>query len=131
MMSAAMANERLITLAPYVSEGLWVFDDDSVGLLQEPFVAGIDRILDDMTAHIEGAVNGFLLEILASPLDGAQAQLVLIETDAEQWSHYALAGTDRTGALCPALFLYYDEAPRNLWLRASTLSEMPAEASGL
>jgi hypothetical protein len=30
-------------LIPYKYEGLWVFDDPSVGLLREPFVCGIDE----------------------------------------------------------------------------------------
>ena len=30
---------------PYRPEGLWVFDDETVGLRQEPFVAGADGIL--------------------------------------------------------------------------------------
>jgi len=30
---------------PYRREGLWVFDDETVGLRQEPFVAGADGIL--------------------------------------------------------------------------------------
>ena len=30
----------VIAIHPYKSGGLWVFDDDSVGLRQEPFIAG-------------------------------------------------------------------------------------------
>ena len=30
---------------PYRHEGLWVFDDEAMGLWQEPFVAGADAIL--------------------------------------------------------------------------------------
>ena len=30
---------------PYRHEGLWVFDDEAVGLRQEPFVSGADGIL--------------------------------------------------------------------------------------
>ena len=31
-------------IAPYKLHGVWVFDDPRVGLVQEPFVAGADKI---------------------------------------------------------------------------------------
>ena len=31
---------------PYKHKGLWVFDDERVGLVQEPFVAGADVLID-------------------------------------------------------------------------------------
>jgi hypothetical protein len=33
-------------------EGLWVFDDAAVGLSKEPFIAGIDSLIDKATANI-------------------------------------------------------------------------------
>jgi hypothetical protein len=33
-------------IAPYKHQGMWVFDDPRVGLVQEPFVAGADTIID-------------------------------------------------------------------------------------
>lgn len=30
----------MLTIFPYRHDGLWVFDDNSVGLRQEPFVSG-------------------------------------------------------------------------------------------
>jgi hypothetical protein len=33
---------------PYKHDGLWVFDDERAGLIQEPFVAGADRIIEQM-----------------------------------------------------------------------------------
>ena len=35
----------ICAIYPYRHEDLWVFDDEAVGLLQEPFVSGADRIL--------------------------------------------------------------------------------------
>jgi len=37
---------------PFRHEGLWVFDDEAVGLPQEPFVSGADGILDRLAAGI-------------------------------------------------------------------------------
>jgi hypothetical protein len=33
-------------IAPYKHQGMWVFDDPRVGLVQEPFVAGADTVID-------------------------------------------------------------------------------------
>jgi hypothetical protein len=33
-------------ISPYKHIGMWVFDDARVGLMQEPFVAGADTLID-------------------------------------------------------------------------------------
>jgi len=42
----------LFVIAPYDYEGLWVFDDERVGLEQEPFVSGADTMIDALVAGI-------------------------------------------------------------------------------
>ncbi len=39
-------------IAPYKYEGMWVFDDSAVGLTREPFIAGIDEMIDQLVASI-------------------------------------------------------------------------------
>jgi hypothetical protein len=46
-------------IAPYKYEGMWVFDDPRVGLSREPFVAGIDTMIDRLVASIPRAEKGF------------------------------------------------------------------------
>src|SRR5687767_4278680 len=48
-------------IAPYKYEGMWVFDDPAVGLSREPFVAGIDTMIDRLVASIPNAEKGFRL----------------------------------------------------------------------
>ncbi len=45
----------LMVIAPYKYEGMWVFDDSAVGLYREPFVAGIDTMIDRLVADIPNA----------------------------------------------------------------------------
>jgi hypothetical protein len=45
----------LFVIAPYKYEGLWVFDDPAVGLSKEPFIAGIDTMIDKVVADIPRA----------------------------------------------------------------------------
>ena len=53
-------------IAPYKHHGMWVFDDPRVGLVQEPFVAGADTMMDCLVADIPGAARGFTLIFSAS-----------------------------------------------------------------
>jgi len=38
---------------PYKYEGLWVFDDEKVELIQEPFVSGADIIIETVVQTIQ------------------------------------------------------------------------------
>ena len=48
-------------ISPYKHNGMWVFDDPRVDLLQEPFVAGADTWIDRVVADIPDADRGFIL----------------------------------------------------------------------
>ena len=48
-------------IAPYKYLGMWVFDDPRLGLVQEPFVAGADTMIDRVTENIPEAEKGFLM----------------------------------------------------------------------
>jgi len=43
----------LRVIAPYWFEGTWVFDDDTVGLVREPFVEGVPEMIDELVAGVE------------------------------------------------------------------------------
>ncbi len=38
----------LMVIAPYWYQGTWVFDDESVGLVREPFVSGVPEMIDEL-----------------------------------------------------------------------------------
>ena len=48
-------------LFPYKYEGMWVFDDPAAGLVREPFVCGIDEMIESTVAAITNAEKGFRL----------------------------------------------------------------------
>ena len=104
-------------IAPYKYEGTWVFDDLAVGLTREPFVAGIDTMIDRAVADIPHAERGFRLLFSAAPFPGYTVKL--------QWRREEFGGNwyyarqfDMEGWLCPALFNYFDKAPAELYCRA-------------
>ena len=108
----------ILTIAPYRFAGAWVFDDDSVGLVREPFVAGADHIIDLLTAHIPDAEQGFRLTFSAQPFPGHQARLVLGRPESSgNWYSWPERGVE--GWLCPALFKYFETAPKEIYAQAS------------
>ena len=99
---------------PYKHEGLWVFDDEAVGLVKEPFVAGADRVIDLMVADIPAAEDGFTLLFSDRPFPGHQASFQRRREEFGGWWYYT-ADFDMEGWLCPALFKYFDAAPETLY----------------
>jgi hypothetical protein len=109
----------LFTIAPYRFQGTWVFDDERVGLIREPFVAGADIILDLLTAEIPDAAKGFRLTFSAQPFPGYQVRFVRgREEYAGNW--YSWPERNIEGWLCPALFKYFPSAPPELYAQASS-----------
>jgi hypothetical protein len=107
----------LMVISPYKHHGMWVFDDPSVGLDKEPFIAGIDTMIDKMTADIPHAENGFRAVFSAAPFPGFTEKLEWRRLESGgNWyysDHYKMEGW-----LCPALFKYFPSAPREIYVRA-------------
>jgi hypothetical protein len=106
----------LSVIAPYRYEGMWVFDDPRVGLIQEPFVAGADTIIDAMVAGIPDAAKGFRLLFAAEAFPGYQHKLEWVRPEMSG-NVYRWVGSGMEGWLCPALFKYFTEAPREIYLK--------------
>ena len=109
-------------LYPYRHEGLWVFDDPDAGLRREPFVFGIDKMIDRFVEGIPGAKRGFRLLFSSTPFPGYTIKL--------EWRRPEYGGNwywcqqlQMEGWLCPALFKYFSEAPPELYARAEPKTE--------
>ena len=111
-------------IAPYKHLGLWVFDDPRVGLVQEPFVAGADLMIDRIVATMVDAERGFALTFSARPFPGHHYRLEWRRTESDGNWYYAPA-LDMEGWLCPALLRYFAEPPREIYIRVGTLPAPP------
>jgi hypothetical protein len=115
---------QINVIAPYWFDSVdtWVFDDERVGLLQEPFVSGADEFLSYLVTEIPDARNGFRLLFSVAPFPGYQRKLIW---DREEMSGnwYRSDNPPMEGWLCPALFRYFDEAPAELYVKAEPLSK--------
>jgi hypothetical protein len=108
----------LFAIAPYKFEGFWVFDDSSVGLCREPFVSGADDIIDILTENIPGAANGFKLVFSQQPFPGYTARFEWTRSEhGGNW--YSWPERKIEGWLCPALFKYFETAPKEIYVKAS------------
>jgi hypothetical protein len=108
-------------IVPYRYEGMWVFDDARVGLDKEPFVSGADTMIDVLVANIPNAQKGFRLLFSASPFPGYTVKL---EWAREEYggNWYSSPEFKMEGWLCPALFKYFDKAPKEIFVKAEPIA---------
>jgi hypothetical protein len=114
----------IFVIKTYKWNGMWVFDDDRVGLDKEPFVAGADTMIDTAVElkGISNADDGFLMVFSAGPFPDADFDLEwLRDEDGGNVckARFEVDGKmqEMEGWLCPALNLYYPEAPKKLWVQ--------------
>lgn len=103
-------------IAPYKYLGMWVFDDPKVGLEQEPFVSGADTMIDRVVADIPHADEGFVMLFSETAFPGHQIALEWRRAESGGNWYYS-PQLDMEGWLCPALFKYFSEAPKELYVQ--------------
>jgi hypothetical protein len=103
-------------LMPYKHYGSWVFDDAEAGLCKEPFVAGIDTMIDALVKDIPDADKGFKLTFSATAFPGHSVKLEWRRTEAGGNWYYS-PDLKIEGWLCPALYKYFEQAPKELFGR--------------
>ena len=101
---------------PFVVNGQWVFDDDAAGLRQEPLILGIDLMIEKATAAIPDARKGFKLFFSPTPFPGYTVKLQWRRTEfGGHW--YWCEQYQLEGWLCPALFRYFDQPPKEIYAK--------------
>ena len=113
-----MSQNSITVIKPYKWEGLWVFDDDRVELVKEPFVGGADTLIDLAVEQkgITNAKEGFLLLFSATRFPGADLELEWVREELDG-NVYLWREQNQEGWLCPALLKYFDAAPKNLFVQ--------------
>lgn len=101
---------------PFVVNGQWVFDDEAAGLRQEPLILGIDLMIEKATAAIPDARKGIRLFFSPSPFPGYTMKLQWRRTEfGGHW--YWCEQYQLEGWLCPALFRYFDQPPKEIYAK--------------
>ena len=116
-------NNSIFTIDPYWDEITWVFDDDRVGLIREPFIAGIPDMINHMVRDIPDADNGFRCYFSKTEYPGYS--YALSWTGEEYGGHWYKMDQEPflSGWLCPAMFHYFTEAPEKLYVSAEPLTK--------
>jgi hypothetical protein len=97
------------------------FDDPDVGLVREPFVAGVPEMIDRVVRDLPDASSGFNLIFSDRPFPGAELVLERErEEDGGQW--YRWPETGAQGWLCPALYQYFETAPERLYVEVRAVN---------
>ncbi len=107
---------QINVIAPYKYEGLWVFDDAKVGLIQEPFVGGADTIIDLLVAEIPNADAGFTMIFSATEFPGSMHRLEWRRPD-RSGNVYFSPDLNLEGWLCPALLRYFESPPTEIFVQ--------------
>ena len=136
-------------LTQWGKEDVWVFDDKQHGLKAEAFVLGMSEMITRVVEEkdLPGADQGFKMTFSDQPFDGADIcvewveegnlEYESVETTKTWWggkkkkvkknvipgNWYAgdVYGEVMVGWLCPALFEYFDNAPKKIYVGAEQL----------
>ena len=115
--ASPVAANSILVICPYRYHGTWVFDDPRVGLVHEPFVAGIPEMIDKLVKDIPGAEKGFRLLFSATPFPAYTLKVVWQRAEAGGNWYYSEEYASE-GWLCPALFKYFKKAPKEIYVKA-------------
>lgn len=108
----------IMTIRPWKQGSTWVFDDQNVELNREPFVCGMNEIIDHIVKDIPKAQKGVNLLFSADKFPSSQGHLTLLRPEGGgNW--YRDSVTDLEGWLCPALFKYFPQAPKKIYYQAT------------
>lgn len=111
---------QITAIHPYKVRGTWVFDDETVGLKQEPFVSGMPEMIDDLVRFMPKAEQGFRLLFSLAEFPGYHRKIEWVKEEfGGNWYFDSMSGL--TGWLCPALFKYFDKAPAAIYVKAERL----------
>ena len=123
-------NNSILVIKPFYKDGLWVFNDERTGLVEEPFVAGADLFIEfslKQFGFYENSKKGFLAVFSKIPFPGHQIELTFKEFKNTGTMYYTNFQNFRNHEdlneiwLCPALNLYFVESPDKLFVQFKEL----------
>jgi hypothetical protein len=103
-------------------DGLWVFDDRTRDIVGEPFVDGMDDILDLLSGlprkfESTGQITMTFSDRPAPTLTHELSR----ESEFHGGYYYRLKDTDSIGWLCPVTLQYFDSFPASLFVRIEVI----------
>lgn len=111
-----MKQNSLKFITVYRYNGFWVFDEPSVSLVKEPFVAGADTLIDILAKDKEKVAFIFT----EHKFPGYNLSLIKTneEVDGTTGTDYTCPEYDNHKLwLCPALLKFFNEPPKEIFVK--------------
>jgi len=97
-------------------DGLWVYDDPSFGVQEQPFVFGANLILEKMVDRVEGIRDRLNLVFSSIPFPGSEHCLEFVREETEGFV-YRWEDEKLQGWMSPSLRNYFPDPPPKIFLQ--------------
>ena len=97
-------------------DGLWVYDDSKFGVREQPFVFGMDLILERIVEQVEKVEDRLNLVFASIPFPGSEFCLEFVREETEGFV-YRWEEKNLQGWLSPSLRNYFPEPPPKIYLQ--------------
>ena len=111
-------NNSMFEIKPYWDGDTWVFDDERVGLVMEPFVVGVPEMIDFLVKDISDVRNGFRMLFSMHPFPSHTHSIKRLQPESGGMWYQMEQEPKLKGWLCPALFKYVPSAPERMYVKA-------------
>ncbi len=111
-------DNQINVITPYCDNGVWVFDDPARGLTKEALVAGMPEMILAATRAfgIQNPEEGFTVVFSKDTFPDAKLKLEWVRQEGGG-NVYRWPDANIEGWLCPALFRYFSEAPKQMYIQ--------------
>jgi hypothetical protein len=108
-------NSIFRVLARYI-DGIWVFDDSTFGVKEQPFVFGSDLILEKMVAGMDEELDRVNILFSSIPFPGSEHCLQFVREETEGFV-YRWEDEKLQGWVSPSLRNYFPDPPSKIYLQ--------------
>lgn len=117
-MTQTQTQNSIMVINTYKHGTAWVFDDERVGLVKEPFVGGADTLIEAHDFNRSGKVT---ITFSGIPFPDRNVKLVIMNTveEGEGGTTYFCPEVNHTVWLCPALLKYFTKPPKVIYAKLS------------
>ncbi|MBI9094747.1 MAG: hypothetical protein JEY71_07685 [Sphaerochaeta sp.] len=108
------------TLHLYKNNNVWLFDEKDKNIFSEPFVEGSSELITEIQRKARLSGDSLSITFSNEPFPEAHQELLWqASREGGTWNQYYSKEFDMSGWLCPVLLVYFERAPRTLYVRVA------------
>lgn len=100
----------------YWHNNAWCFDDEEKNVKAEPFVMGSSEIISFLAKEQKKTSENLKLRFSEEPFKESLISLKWARYQPEKWNLYRSEEINMEGWLCPVLYSYFEEAPKEIFV---------------